>query len=244
LSLLGVLAAVLYAYLGYPLLIGLLALVRPGTSAPRSTTPTCLRDRADRRVQRGGGDRQQVRCLALDYPSDRLDILIASDGSSDATPDLVRRYADRNVRLLDYAVRRGKAAVLNAAFPEAEGDIVVLSDASTRIEPSAVRKLVRWFRDRRLASSVAGSSWWTRAPGATSMACTGSTRRSSRARGPARRAARGQRRIYAICRTLHSHPGDTIVDDFVPAAGEVADRLRDRVRPRGGGPRETPRGSA
>jgi cellulose synthase/poly-beta-1,6-N-acetylglucosamine synthase-like glycosyltransferase len=84
--------------------------------------------------------------LQLDYPDSKLEIVIASDGSSDGTNAIVKRYDDPRVRLLEYAVRQGKAAVLNAAFSELRGDIVVLTDANTNMDRRAVRNLVRWFR--------------------------------------------------------------------------------------------------
>jgi cellulose synthase/poly-beta-1,6-N-acetylglucosamine synthase-like glycosyltransferase len=83
----------------------------------------------------------------LDYPREKLEIVIASDGSNDATAEIVRRYADRGVRLLDYSVQRGKAAVLNSAMKETRGRIIVLSDANTFTDPGAVRSLIRWFAD-------------------------------------------------------------------------------------------------
>jgi len=84
--------------------------------------------------------------LQLDYPSSKLEIVIASDGSTDQTNAIVKRNGDPRVRLLDYPTRQGKAAVLNAAFRELRGEVVVLSDANTNMDPAAVRKLVRWFR--------------------------------------------------------------------------------------------------
>ena len=88
--------------------------------------------------------------LALDYPSDRLEIVIASDGSSDETARIVRRFADRRVRLLASPVRRGKAPVLNAAFRALRGEIVLLSDANTFTDVDALRRMVRWFADPRV----------------------------------------------------------------------------------------------
>ena len=85
--------------------------------------------------------------VSSDYPSDKLDIVVASDGSRDRTIAIVREFAERGVRLLDYKQNRGKAAVLNAAFEEVTAEIVVLSDANTGTNPSAIRKLVRWFQD-------------------------------------------------------------------------------------------------
>lgn len=85
--------------------------------------------------------------LALDYPADQLTIVVASDGSTDATAEIVARYADRGVRLLDYRRRRGKSAVLNAAIAETDGEILVLSDANTHYQPDALRRLVAPFAD-------------------------------------------------------------------------------------------------
>ena len=88
--------------------------------------------------------------LELDYPRDRLEIVIASDGSSDRTAEIVRSYADRGVRLLDYPERRGKATVLNSAVPELTGDFVLLSDANTQMQPEVVRCMIGWFADPRI----------------------------------------------------------------------------------------------
>jgi cellulose synthase/poly-beta-1,6-N-acetylglucosamine synthase-like glycosyltransferase len=91
-----------------------------------------------------------LNALATDYPAAKLEIVVASDGSTDRTVEIVRRYEKRGVRALDYKRRRGKAAVLNSAFGELRGDIVILSDANTQTEADAYSKLVRWFQDPRL----------------------------------------------------------------------------------------------
>lgn len=88
--------------------------------------------------------------LAMDYPRDRFEIVIASDGSSDSTADIVRRFEGQGVRLFDYRENRGKATVLNCTVPELRGSILLLSDANTRMDPQALRKLVRWFQDPKV----------------------------------------------------------------------------------------------
>lgn len=92
--------------------------------------------------------------LAMDYPSERREIVIASDGSTDRTAEIVRQFAGEGIRLLDFS-RRGKAAVLNGAFPQLQGDIVLLSDANTYMAPDAARRLIRWF-DEPAAGVVCG----------------------------------------------------------------------------------------
>lgn len=85
--------------------------------------------------------------LALDYPADRLEVVVVSDASDDGTDAIVGTFADRGVRLIRQDVRRGKTAGLNAAMPLLRGDIVVFSDANAMYDPQALRMLVRNFAD-------------------------------------------------------------------------------------------------
>jgi cellulose synthase/poly-beta-1,6-N-acetylglucosamine synthase-like glycosyltransferase len=144
-------AAVGYAYVGYPFVIWLCSRVF-GVAAPppvvRSEeewqTMTLLVAAYNEEAVIG----ERVRdALAMDYPPERLRVVIASDGSTDGTAAAVKGFADPRVRLLNYRERRGKAAVLNAAMTEVETDLVVLSDANTGFAPGAARNLARWFHD-------------------------------------------------------------------------------------------------
>jgi cellulose synthase/poly-beta-1,6-N-acetylglucosamine synthase-like glycosyltransferase len=85
--------------------------------------------------------------MELDYPREKLQIVIACDGSTDRTAELVKPFAGQGVRLIDYSARRGKATVLNDAMGQLTGQIVLLSDANTYTDASAARNLVRWFAD-------------------------------------------------------------------------------------------------
>ena len=85
--------------------------------------------------------------LAVDYPRDRLEVVVASDASSDRTPAIVREFAARGVRLIEFVSRQGKAAAINRAIPQLQGQLIVLSDANTDFDVLAARKLARWFHD-------------------------------------------------------------------------------------------------
>jgi cellulose synthase/poly-beta-1,6-N-acetylglucosamine synthase-like glycosyltransferase len=84
--------------------------------------------------------------LALDYPGDRLEITVVSDGSSDRTAELVRSYTAHGVALIDVPVNEGKASAQNRAAHRAIGDILLFTDANVHLPRSAVRKIVNAFR--------------------------------------------------------------------------------------------------
>jgi cellulose synthase/poly-beta-1,6-N-acetylglucosamine synthase-like glycosyltransferase len=85
--------------------------------------------------------------LALDYPAGRRQILVVSDASSDRTDEIVRSFADRGVELIRMPSRMGKTAAEHAASSELRGEIIVNTDASIRIAPDAVKKLIGQFSD-------------------------------------------------------------------------------------------------
>ena len=85
--------------------------------------------------------------LSLDYPRDKLEVMVASDGSTDRTDDIVSQYAARDVKLVRVEGRVGKTETQNQAVRLATGDVIVFSDATTLYEPSAIRKIVRNYGD-------------------------------------------------------------------------------------------------
>jgi cellulose synthase/poly-beta-1,6-N-acetylglucosamine synthase-like glycosyltransferase len=156
--------------------------------------------------------------LATDYPRDKFEAVIASDGSRDRTADEVRPHTtDSRLKLLDFAQNRGKATVLNTVLPTVSGDVVLLSDANTEIEPAALRKIVRWFQDPNIGI-VCGRLVLTDPAGGTNVdgmywkyetflkKCEGRLGALLGANGA----------IYAIRRDLFVPiPTNTTVDDFV-----------------------------
>ena len=157
--------------------------------------------------------------LALDYPADRLEILVGSDGSDDGTDELVRACRDARVRLLPGPARTGKVNVLNRVIPEARGEILVLSDANTELLPDAIRALVRHFADPSVGCVCGNLRLYY--PQLADYEECGYWRYESflKLREGRRGAVMGANGgLYAIRRELfEALPPDTIVDDFVIA---------------------------
>jgi len=86
-------------------------------------------------------------CLALDYPTEKLRIVVASDGSTDRTNPIVQSFTARGVVLWPYHPRRGKITAINLAMEKIEDEIVILSDANVVYERSAIRALVKHFKN-------------------------------------------------------------------------------------------------
>jgi len=144
----GATAYLVYTYLGYPLLLVVSArlLRRPWTPAD-ITPPVSLVIAA---WNEAGVIRQKLEnALALDYPAEQLEIVVASDGSDDQTVAIAREFAPRGVRVLDLP-RGGKTAALNRAVQTVRGEVLVFSDANVFFEADALRKLVRHFADPQI----------------------------------------------------------------------------------------------
>jgi hypothetical protein len=142
---LGALAVIVWVYVGYPVVLGLVAWLRErpvarGDAYPTVSVVICAYNE-ERDIRR-----KLEECLAADYPADRMEIIVASDGSTDRTDDVVREFAPR-VRLLRVEGRGGKTVAQNAAVREATGDILVFSDVTTVYTPATIREMVANFAD-------------------------------------------------------------------------------------------------
>ena len=139
------LVALFYAYAGFPLLVIIAGWLRNRQVQSQEIAPKLSIIIAAYNEERGIAKRIE-NALALDYPPEQLEVIIASDGSTDATDSIAAKYASKNVRLLSLS-RRGKIHALNAAVAKANGAILVFSDANTLFEPAAMRMLARNFAD-------------------------------------------------------------------------------------------------
>ncbi|MFQ5700996.1 MAG: glycosyltransferase family 2 protein [Acidobacteriota bacterium] len=159
---------VLYAYIGYPLLIGLVAILRgrrPDRDDAFEPTVSILIPAYNEEAIIGA---KLDNVLSLDYPASKREIIVASE-SDDGTNEIVERYAGRGVRLLRSETRRGKVANLYRAVPHATGEILVFTDANAMLRRDALRKLMRNFADPRVGS-VSGRLVYVNPAGATSGA--------------------------------------------------------------------------
>jgi cellulose synthase/poly-beta-1,6-N-acetylglucosamine synthase-like glycosyltransferase len=140
---------VLYIYIGYPLIIALLSRMRKLSAARDGELPSVTILIAAYNEERHIEATLRNK-LALDYPRDRLEIIVVSDESTDATDAIVERVAaaaDVPVRLYRQQPRQGKTAGLNLVVPMARGEIIVFSDANSIYAADTVRRLVGNFSD-------------------------------------------------------------------------------------------------
>jgi biofilm PGA synthesis N-glycosyltransferase PgaC len=215
------LAVLVYVYAGYPLIAYLRGTVRHKPVSRISSEPFVTvvvvayneAQRIERRIQN---------LLWLDYPHEKLEIIVASDGSEDDTAHRARAFEKAGVRVWAFHCRRGKAAVLNDVVPSARGEIVVLADARQRFERDTIRALVADFGDANVGAVSGELVIRARAAERASTIGAGASfyweyekfirRHESRANSTV--GATGA--VYAIRRELFERiPADTLLDDVL-----------------------------
>jgi cellulose synthase/poly-beta-1,6-N-acetylglucosamine synthase-like glycosyltransferase len=213
------LTLLVYVYFGYPLLAGLRAMLlskpcRKAAIEPSVSIIVIVHNEAERIAAR------IENLLALDYPRDRLEIVVGSDGSTDDTVERAQPYESEGVRVRAFHEHRGKPAIVNALVPLVRGEIVVFADARQRFDTGTVRALAANFADTHVGAA-SGELMMT-AVGATACAGQGSAFywryekfiRSTEGRVDSTVGATGA--IYAIRRDLFEPiPDDTLLDDVL-----------------------------
>lgn len=154
-----------FVYFGYPLVLAVLAKLRPRPVRKEPVRPsvTVVVPAFNEEAEIGA---KVDDALALAYPEELLDVVVVSDGSTDATDEIVRRREGPRVRLLRRP-REGKVRALAAGVAAARGEIVVLTDANARLEPESVARLVESFADPEVGG-VCGNKRYVEAAGADS----------------------------------------------------------------------------
>ncbi len=142
---------ILYTYVLFPILLAFctrLFAQQATEAAPESTSALPTVSMVVAAYNEAGVLNAKLRnTWQIDYPADRFEILIGSDGSEDGTAEILAGSADPRLRAFPFAERRGKISVLNELMGHVRSDIVVMSDANTMFAPDAVKKLVAHFQD-------------------------------------------------------------------------------------------------
>ncbi len=208
-----------YVYLGYPLLLFALARRR---LAPRALPDERL-PRVTLLISAYNEDaviREKLEnAISLDYPSGRLEIIVISDCSEDATDRIVTSFASQGVRLIRQPKRLGKSSGLNLGVAQATGEILIFSDANAIYQRDALRLLVRHFCDERIGY-VVGNARYADIPGRPPSADSeglywrleGWLKRRESEFGSV---VGGDGAIYAIRRELFSPLRPTDINDFL-----------------------------
>ena len=144
-------AGLAYVYLGYPLLLYVLARLRPNpvrkSEDAYEPTVTIIIAAHNEEAHLGGTLENK---LALEYPHVKVQIIVVSDGSTDATDVVAQQYTAQGILLLHQRPRNGKTMALNMAVRHATGEILVFADANSLYDSSALRHLVSNFADPKV----------------------------------------------------------------------------------------------
>ena len=225
--------AMAYVYVGYPLLLFLVSRVWTRRVAKAPVTPTVTMVIAAYNEEQAIAGKLD-NSLALDYPADRLDIMVTSDGSTDGTNRIVGEYEARHpgrVTLLDLP-RAGKTAGQNRAAEVARGEILVFSDATTIYDSGAVKAMVANYADP-LVGSVGGDVRYVRA----GEEATGKGRQMYWNYEASIRRWESQiftvigatGCIYSLRRSLYTHLDPAAISDFVQPARALLQGYRSVV---------------
>ncbi len=157
----GALGVIAWVYLGYPIALWATALVRNkpvrrGPIRPMVSLIICAYNE-ERDIRR-----KLEETLTTEYPADRLEIIVASDGSTDRTDDIVREFAPR-VTLMRVEGRGGKTVAQNAAVAAAKGEILVFSDVTTVYTPRTIPAMIENFADPEVGC-VGGDLFYLKEP--------------------------------------------------------------------------------
>src|SRR3954469_25391784 len=157
-SLLIIVGLVTYVWIGYPLLVFVMAWLLPRKSRGQTRAGDPLVSiiipvhNEEQKIAPKLGD-----CLELLYPHDQLEILVVSDGSTDRTQEIVRRFMARDPRIqwLESDSRGGKSGVQNLAAQQARGDLLFFTDANTAMSPGVLRTMVDNLSEPNVGLSTA-----------------------------------------------------------------------------------------
>jgi glycosyltransferase involved in cell wall biosynthesis len=145
-------AFLVYTLVGYPTLLWIVSLLRARTHQPGDITPAVTVIIVVHNAAIAIGEKIRD-TLAFDYPKEKLEIIVGSDGSTDTTSEVVRSFESEGVKLVESVQRKGKHHIQMMARDIARGEILVFTDASIRVEPQVLRKMVSHFADSSVGAA-------------------------------------------------------------------------------------------
>jgi len=233
------LLAVIYPYLGYPVTLWLLVRLRGAyvATAPHEDFLPSVTLVISAYNEAAVLDGKLNNACALDYPVDKLQILVISDASDDGTDDIVRQRAasDPRIALYRQEERKGKTAGLNGGMALATGDIVVFSDANALYERDAIRELIAPLRDAHVGY-VVGAAHYSDSDSGAAQQSEGLYWRYELAIKELESAwgsvVGGDGAIYAIRRALYWPLREDDINDFVNPLQIIAAGYRGVFNPR------------
>jgi cellulose synthase/poly-beta-1,6-N-acetylglucosamine synthase-like glycosyltransferase len=221
---------IVYTYVGFPLLVVLRGMLwgRPFKDEELTNPPAvsivisayneakCIAAKVDN-------------ILTMEYPRDRLEIVVASDGSTDGTDAIVEQYKAHGVKLLSLP-RIGKAAALNTAVNASSGEIMVFSDANSMYKTDAIRELVRPLADPQVGGVAGNQIYKTEVSGGSSgdgeRAYWNFDRMLKHFQGKSGNTLAATGAIYAIRRSLFRPIPDGVSDDLFTSTGVILQGYR------------------
>lgn len=221
---------IVYTYIGFPLLVVLRGLLwgRPFKDEELTNLPV---------VSIVISAYNEAKCIAakldniltMEYPRDRLEVVVASDGSTDGTDAIVERYKALGVKLLSLP-RIGKAAALNAAVNASSGEIQVFSDANSMYKADAIRELVRPLADPEVGGVAGNQIYKTEVSGGSSgdgeRVYWNFDRMLKQFQGKSGNTLAATGAIYAIRRSLFQPIPDGVSDDLFTSTGVIVQGYR------------------
>jgi cellulose synthase/poly-beta-1,6-N-acetylglucosamine synthase-like glycosyltransferase len=220
-------------YVGYPALVYVLSRLFPRPVQQAAITPRVSLIIAAHNEERDIAVKLR-NALSLDYPTDRLEIIVASDCSTDHTDDIVRSFTRQGVILYRQTERFGKTIAQNQAVRLSTGEILVFSDATTMYEPDALRRIVRSFADPEVGCVAGQLMYVDRTTTAVGSGCRSywgyeKMLKSCESRLGSLIGVSGC--LYAVRRSCHTRLSSDLIDDFVIASEIQLQGLRTIYEP-------------
>ncbi len=146
-----------YVYAGYPAVLAALSLLRPVRAKRKEGYAPPVSVLISARNEEKDIGWKVAESLAWDYPGE-LEILVASDASTDRTDEVLGGIRDTRLKWIRTEKRGGKGRALNELVQHATGELLFFTDANAHVEPQAVRRITRHFADPKVGC-VTGDSW-------------------------------------------------------------------------------------